>query len=83
MKSKFVVYKNFHKKFDLSKCQFTLQAPLHLERVNVISGQMYVEMMVLFFRREREENGEIVCCIKDARRVAWVERDVRYVGYYR
>ena len=86
MKSKFVVYKNFHKMFDLPKCKFMVQAPLHWERVTNISGQLYINMMVLFFRRECEENGRVVCYIKDARkgiRVAWVQRDVRYVRYYR
>ena len=85
MKSNFVVCRNFHKMFDLPECKFMVQVPLHWERVTNISGQMYVNMMVTFFRREREENGEIVCYIKDARgiRVAWVQRDVRYVRYYR
>ena len=85
MKSKFVVYKNFHKKFDLPKCKFTLQVPLHLERITNISGQTYIAMMVLFFRREREEHGKVVCYIKDVRkgiRVAWLDKYNKYTRCY-
>ena len=86
MKSKFIVYKNFHKKFDLPKGKFTFQTPLHLERITNISGQTYADMMVLFFRREREENGKVVYYMKDARkgiRVAWLQRDRYYIRCYR
>lgn len=79
MKSKFVVYKNF---LDLPKLKFTFQVPLHSERVTNISGQTYIDMMVLFFRREREENGRVVCYMKDARkgiRVAWLDEYDKYI----